>query len=112
MQAVIQPAVHPVARAVRADDTPGLRVDVVPRVGRIVQPRENHRQRPLPAAIEIVRVVLIEDANIRHRVAAGRLRHQIDDLLRIERRPRRPVNRHDAGRATGERGQINGIAGK
>src|SRR5438270_14100049 len=57
MQAVIEPARDPAARAVRADQARGLRVDVVPRAIGAAKLGDHHRQRPRAAAIEIVRVV-------------------------------------------------------
>ena len=110
VQTVIEPPGDPVARAVGAHDARRRRIDVVARLHRVVHPRENDRQRSLPASIAIVRVVLIHKMNLRSAVRRSGFRHDLDDSLAVECDQRLAVYRNDARLATGRRGEVHRLS--
>ena len=107
---MVKPAGHPGPRAVAAHYPGGLRIDVEPRVIRVVDPDQDHRQRFRPLAIDVVRVVLIDDTRFGQTGRLRRFRHDVEDPLTVELRARRSGDRYDARLSPAERRQIHRLA--
>src|SRR5438445_311632 len=96
MQSVVEPARHPMSRVVSADHASGLRIDVVTSLLRVVDADKKDGEWPLMSAIEVVTVVLAENANLCE-CGFGGPGEDLAELLVAKPHSGRPVDWNDAG---------------
>ena len=109
MEAVVQPAAHPLAAAIAFDDGGGLRIDVIAGAYRVVHADVDHGEGTLSPAIQVVGVVLVHERQL-GQLAAGLLAHALHERAGIEARRRLAVNGYHARVAAAVRRQIHRLA--
>src|SRR5262249_34743507 len=109
MQPMVHPSIHPRSRTVAPNHARSFGIDVIAGLVRIVQANENNGQWPLSMAIQIIRVVPIEQVD---GDAPDVATDHVNNALTTELTDRRAVDRNNACLATPDRCQIDWFACK
>src|SRR5437773_3092639 len=96
MEPMVQPPRHPASAGVAGNDARGSGIDVVARCIGVVELREQRRQRPPAAAVEVVAVVSIDGLDFNPTFFWARRLHDFSNPPRIERRLWWTIQRQNA----------------